>query len=157
MKADLESMIKGMEALQKGKSKREPTKAEEYLMHFWLPRRGHRIYKRDSFGVEATIKSIDKKYQEQAIVVDQDGVEEVVYLQDWHWSPTFDDIDEILKAFDVRVYDDMLQRNQTFLGKPKTFEQYVKVVQSIRQNSYQQGEELLTTFFERLKDVRCNG
>lgn len=134
-----------------GEMIRQATRAEEYLMNFWLPAPGHTIFSAEQApGEEFVIRKIVKDHTEQA-VVDTDEGESVVFLQDWHWAPKQTELDEVLEAFGVRVCKDVLQRNQTFIPKPETTEQYMKVIQQVRMFGYQDGEEVIDKYFERMK------
>jgi len=149
-------LMEKMMALSAGKTIRQATRAEEYLMNFWLPSPGHTIFSaKQAPGDEFVIKNIVKDHTEQA-VVDTGETEEVVFLQDWHWAPKPKELDEVLEAFGVRVMKDVLQRNQTFIPKPENNEQYMKVIQQVRMFGYQDGEEILDKYFERMRTNAAN-
>jgi len=156
-------MIEKMMALTSGKKIRQrriATKAEEYLMNFWFPTPGHTVFGDLAPGEEYVIDKLDKDYPEQATVkIKVKGKKnrtEIIYLQDWWWAPKQEELDEVLKGFGVKVYDDMLQRNQTFMGKPKTTEEYKRIIQNVRMFGYSEGTDIVETYFERMRENAAN-
>lgn len=134
------------------KPPRYPTQAEQYLTNFWVPAVGNIVFSAEEApGEEYKILEIDKKYQEQALVKNVDNKPEILFLQDWHWAPQTDDLDDILQRFGVQILNDCVARNRVMLAKPKTPEEYVKVIRAIRKHGYESGDDLLKRYFNETK------
>lgn len=142
--------ISKLDQLQKfTKPPRYPTKAESYLENFWIPAVGHVIFSpEEAPGEEYQILFLNKKHPEQAKIKNIDNQFEIVYLQDWHWAPREKDLDEILKKFGVRILGDCVMRNRITLAKPKTPEEYVKVLREIRKYSMVDGIDYISQYHQ---------
>jgi hypothetical protein len=146
---------KGMARLQNFNQNppREPTAAETYLNNFWVPAVGNQIFSSEYPGDVFEIHAIDKKYPEQATVTIK-GKPQIIYLQDWHWAPRCEELDEVLVNFGVKVYGDCIMRNKFTLAKPTKPENYVSVIRAIRKHGYETGEDLLDIYFTKTTQNR---
>lgn len=144
---DQQEVMKKMMMLNKGITPRQPTDAENYFQNFWVPAKGQSVFSPEYPGEESVIEKIEKRYPEQAVAKTGDE-REVIYLQDWWWSPKFEELDELLKSFGVKIYDDMLERNGKMIPKPTKLDHYKKVIQTIRMYGYMEGDNLLETYLE---------
>lgn len=119
----------------------------KYLENFWIPQPGNSVkYK----GEVSQIKFFEEDYPEQIVL---SGRDEITFIQDCEWAPTFGDLDQILQRLGITVCDDCLQVGRSglrpiFFKKPESFEDYAKVIRDTRYLSYQKGEELLDDYFD---------
>jgi len=147
-----QDLMQKMMLASKGITARQPTDAESYFQNFWVPAKGQAVFSPEYPGPESVITKIEKNYPEQAVVKTEDE-SEVIYLQEWYWSPKFEELDELLKGFGVTIYDDMLQRNGKTILKPTELEHYKKVIQTIRMYGYQEGDNILEDYLDRINDA----
>ena len=102
---------------------------ESYFQNFWKPKEGHKITK-DGIS-EQEIREIDNEYLEQAIVRDD---EKVVFLQDYSWKPSMEDLDDVLRGHGLEVGDDFILRRKQklWMDKPTDLEGYKTVIMKAR-------------------------
>jgi len=113
-----------------------------FIQSFWNPRVHDRI---EYTGYTTSIRSIDKKYPSQINILNDNGKEEVAYLQDCTWVFNEKDLNDILGHFSLVVIagaDKMRIKDvKGFYPKPTTLREYVWCICNVRHIRKMVGEK----------------
>lgn len=102
------------------------TRAINYLTNFWEPRVGSQMLVDGQLGL---ITYIEPDYPDQVQISNSESIH---YLQDIQWHPDIEEIYEVFRNLDIKVYDDCIEYNRILKPKPESIIEAAQFLADIR-------------------------